>query len=290
MVCSPVLNAMTVDVEDYFHTEAMSTVVAREQWGEMPSRVQASTERLLDLFARHKVRATFFFLGWVAERFPELVKLAAQQGHEIACHSYWHRPVFRLTPEEFREDTLRAKDVIETASGRPVQGYRAPSFSMTPGTEWAQEILGTLGFTYDSSVNPIRHDFYSNADAPRTPYALAPGVTELPIATTQFAGNRWPCGGGAYLRAFPLAYFRWSLRRLNQREAMPAMMYLHPWEVDAEQPRLPAPIKARLRQYLGLKRMQPNLESLLRQFSFAPVETAFAEALAAAETRRAQRA
>jgi polysaccharide deacetylase family protein (PEP-CTERM system associated) len=270
-------NALTVDVEDYFHTEAMSTVVPRERWDEMPSRVVASTRRLFDLLAGHNVGATMFFLGWVAERFPHLVREAVERGHEIGCHSYWHRAIFRLTPTEFREDTRRAKAVIEQAGGVPVCGYRAPSFSLVPGTEWAAAILAEEGFTYDSSVNPIRHDFYNNPDAPRTPHRIARGaLLELPIATIRMAGNNWPIGGGGYLRMLPYAYSRWGLRRLNKTEGCPGVIYLHPWELDPGQPRLPAPGMTGMRQYSGLKGFEARLVRLLKTFFFAPIREVFA--------------
>jgi polysaccharide deacetylase family protein (PEP-CTERM system associated) len=271
-----VVNALTVDVEDYFHTEAMSAVAPASTWEDMPSRVVPMTERLLDLFARHGCKATFFFLGWVAERHPQLVRRTADAGHEIACHSYWHRAVFRLSAEEFRVDTQRAKDVIEQAGGKRVRGYRAPSFSMVPGTEWASDVLAELGFEYDSSVNPIRHDFYSNAGAPRTPYRIAQErLLQIPIATIRRFGTNLPCGGGAYLRLLPLPYFNWALKAINSEEQMPAMMYVHPWEIDVEQPRLPASTKSRLRQYVGLSRMERNLENVLRHHRFASAAEVF---------------
>ncbi len=264
-------NAITVDVEDYFHTEAMSAAVSRDEWEKMPSRVEENTRRLYDLFERYGVHGTFFFLGWVAEKFPHLVQEAVARGHELACHSHYHRAVFRLTPAEFHEDTRRAKQAIEDAGGAPVLGYRAPSFSMVPGTEWALEILAELGFTYDSSVNPIRHDFYSNAGAPRSPHKVSGGrLLELPIATRRFAGQNLPMGGGAYLRIFPLAYSKWGLKAINRAEG-PAMFYLHPWEIDEHQPRLAVSLKSRLRQYTNLGRMYPKLESLLQTFEFGTV-------------------
>lgn len=270
------LNALTIDVEDYFHTEAMSAAVSRDQWDVQPSRVERSTMELMELFDRLGVRATLFFLGWVAERFPALVSQAVKAGHEIGCHSYWHRAVFRLTPAEFQEDTARAKKVIEDAGGVPVWGYRAPSFSLIPGTEWAAEILAELGFTYDSSVNPIRHDFYSNAGAPRHPHQIAGGALwELPIATVRFAGQNLPVGGGAYLRILPYAYSRWGLRQLNREEQMPAMFYLHPWEIDPGQPRLPVGAKSRVRQYTNLGHTLGKLEALLTAFPFGPAIEAF---------------
>lgn len=272
------LHAISVDVEDYFHTEAMSSVVPRERWDSMPSRVVDNTRRLLELFAKFEVKGTFFFLGWVAKKFPFLVRETSSLGHEIGCHSFWHRAVFRLDPDEFRQDSVDAKRAIEDAVGRPIYGYRAPSFSMTPGTEWAWEVLADLGFTYDSSVNPIRHDFYGNAEAPRIPYRVASGrLMQIPIATTHLFGNNLPCGGGAYLRFFPQFYFRFAVSRL-EKENTSGTFYLHPWEIDEDQPRLAAPVKPRIRQYTGLGRMEPNLVALFRRYSFAPIHEVYAGA------------
>ncbi len=282
-------NALTIDVEDYFHTEAASGAVNRDQWGDQPSRVESSTLALLELFDRYGVKVTLFFLGWVAERFPGLVQEAVAAGHEIGCHSYWHRAVFRLTPEEFREDTKRAKAMIEDAGSTPVLGYRAPSFSMVPGTDWALDILAQLGFLYDSSVNPIRHDFYSNADAPRRPYRVAQdSLWELPIATVRLAGQNLPMGGGAYLRIFPLWYTRWGLDHINRTESSPAMFYLHPWEIDPDQPHLPLSTKSRLRQYTNLRYTHKKLEALLGEFRFAPAAVAFPELQRELTARSAQ--
>jgi polysaccharide deacetylase family protein (PEP-CTERM system associated) len=274
------LNAMTIDVEDYFHTEAMSEAVHKDKWATMPSHVQRNTERLYELFAKHNVTATMFFLGWVAERFPGLVSQAVTLGHEVACHSYWHRAVFRLTPEEFREDTKRAKDAIESAGNVAVKGYRAPSFSLIPGTEWAPEILAQQGFTYDSSINPIAHDFYSNADAPRVPHRHAQsGLLEIPIATARLGGRTFCVGGGAYFRIFPLRYTSWGLACVNHDEKRPAMFYLHPWEIDNEQPRLNVKMKSRLRQYTALGSTYGKLDQIMKKFSFGSSAAAFAEDL-----------
>ncbi len=274
------LNAMTIDVEDYFHTEAMSEAVHRDQWTTMPSHVQRNTERLYELFAKHNVTATMFFLGWVAERFPSLVSQAVKLGHEVACHSYWHRAVFRLTPEEFREDTKRAKDAIESAANVPVKGYRAPSFSLIPGTEWAPGILAELGFTYDSSINPIAHDFYSNAGKPRVPHRYPEcDLLEIPIATARRGGRTFCVGGGAYFRIFPLRYSTWGLSCVNEEEKRAAMFYLHPWEIDAEQPRLNVKMKSKLRQYTGLASTYGKLESLIEKYKFATTKDAFAQQL-----------
>lgn len=283
---NPVLNSITVDVEDYFQTEAMSGVVAREQWNRLPSHVERNTQRLFDLFAAHQVRGTFFFLGWVAERFPGLVREAAQLGHEIGCHSYWHRLVYRLTPEEFREDTKRAKGVTEDAAGAEIVGYRAPNFSLVRGTEWAPEILASLGFQYDSSVYPIKHDVYNNPGAPRVPGCIAGGtLMEFPIATLAVGKNNLPLGGGAYLRILPYGYTRWGLARLNRAAKMAAVVYIHPWEIDPEQPRFSACARSRFRQYTGLRQTAGKLERLLGDFRFAPIKEVFSRQLASVAMR-----
>jgi polysaccharide deacetylase family protein (PEP-CTERM system associated) len=278
-------NAMSVDVEDYFQTESMSQAVPRENWEGMSSRVERNTQRLFDLFAAHGVRGTFFFLGWVAERFPGLVKQAASRGHEVACHSYWHRPVFRLTPEEFREDTLRAKGIIEDTAGTAVRGYRAPSFSITPGKEWAADILAELGFWYDSSVHPIRHDFYDNHNAPRLPYHMqGKPLLEIPIATLRLAANNFPMAGGGYFRALPYPCVRWGIRRFNRLEQRPAVFYIHPWEIDPEQPRIAAKTKSVARQYAGLATTWNKLDRLCADFRFVPMVEAFRDELPIAPT------
>jgi polysaccharide deacetylase family protein (PEP-CTERM system associated) len=275
------VNSLTVDVEDYFQTEAMSAVVSRDQWNHMPTRVDRNTKLLFDLLATHNVRATFFFLGWVAEKFPVLVREAVRRGHEVGCHSYWHRLVYRCTPDEFRKDTCRAKQAIEDAGGVPVLGYRAPNFSFIKGTEWAPEILASLGFKYDSSVYPVRHDIYGNAGAPRLPCRIAHGaLMEFPIATITLVKNNFPVGGGAYLRILPYRYTSWGLSQLNRVDALPAVVYIHPWEIDSGQPRLPARASSRLRQYTGLRTTARKLERLLADFRFAPIKEVFAEELA----------
>jgi polysaccharide deacetylase family protein (PEP-CTERM system associated) len=266
-----VINALSVDVEDYFQTEAMSVVAPRDRWSTFPSHVEASTNALFGLFAEYDVKATFFFLGCVAERFPGLVRGAQVLGHEIGCHSYWHRAVFRLTPKEFQEDTHRAKSVIEDAGGATVMGYRAPCFSITKATPWAYSILEELGFKYDSSVNPVHHGFYGNHTAPRHPYRVGPQLLELPIATWRVLGQNLPVGGGAYLRILPYALVKNGVAAINRNEHRPAVLYLHPWEIDSSQPRLRASMKSRTRQYTGLSRMKSKLERLLQQFKLGTV-------------------
>jgi polysaccharide deacetylase family protein (PEP-CTERM system associated) len=268
MLCA---NAISVDVEDYFQTEAMSTVVPRSQWDSFPARVEANTGVLFDLFAQHDVRATFFFVGWIAERFPRLVRKAYELGHEVGCHGYWHQPVFRMSPEEFREDTYRARHVIQDVTGATVRGYRAPTFSINQSVPWAYSILEDLGFQYDSSVYPIRHDLYGNPRGLRHPYLAGANIVELPVATWRVCGQNVPVGGGAYLRILPYALMKNGIRSINKNEKTPVVLYVHPWEIDDSQPRLPTSWSSRMRQYTGLAGMKRKLENLLRDFSLGPI-------------------
>jgi polysaccharide deacetylase family protein (PEP-CTERM system associated) len=210
----------------------------------------------------------------VAERFPQLVREAHRLGHEVGCHSYWHRPVFRLTSQEFWDDTYRARNVIQDVIGAPVIGYRAPNFSINDSVSWAYPILEELGFLYDSSVYPVRHGLYGNHRAPRTPYQVGTNLMELPVATWRFFNQNLPVGGGAYLRILPFALMKNGLRALNESEHIPAVLYLHPWEIDPQQPRLKASWKSRMRQYTGLEGMGTRLERLLQQFAFGRVDEA----------------
>lgn len=266
-------NIASVDVEDYFHVEAFAGVIERARWAEYPPRVEANTYRLLDLFDECGVHGTFFILGWVAERFPALVREIAARGHETACHSYWHRLVYSLTPQEFREDTGRAKRLIEDAAGQAVTGYRAPSFSITRQSCWALEILAELGFRYDSSVFPIEHDIYGVPDAPRGPFEIATAagpIIEYPMSTFRFGGGpNLPVGGGGYLRIFPAWYTRYGVRRAWS-EGLPVISYMHPWEVDPAQPRIAAPWKSRLRHYTNLGSMESRIRDLFTLGEFGP--------------------
>jgi polysaccharide deacetylase family protein (PEP-CTERM system associated) len=258
-------NVVSVDVEDYFHAEAFSDVVDRARWDSYASRVVPNTRRLLQLLATLNVRATFFILGWVAERFPDLVREIAAGGHELGCHSYWHRLIYKLDPAEFREDTRRAKDIIEQLAGQAVMGYRAPTYSVVHRSAWALEILCELGFTYDSSIFPIHHDLYGMPDAPRVPFRFqtpAGPMTEFPITTFRVAGHNMPVGGGGYLRLLPKFYTRIGLKRA-QSEGVPIVLYIHPWEVDPDQPRLPGRLSSRLRHYTNLSRTFDRFRSLL---------------------------
>jgi len=268
-------NGLSVDVEDYFHAEAIAAHIEREHWPSMESRVVENTYRVLDLFDEHHARATFFVLGWVAERFPKLVKEIHARGHEIGCHSYWHRLVYRLTPAEFRDDTYRAKNAIESSIGVKVIGYRAPSFSVTSRSVWALKILSELGFAYDSSIFPIRHDFYGIPNhirfACRYEGDGKQELVEIPLSTWQWANVTLPFGGGGYLRILPFSYTRRAFRRVNDVELQPAIVYFHPWDIDPGQPRLEVPMRSRLRHYTNLSCMRKRIELLLQNYEFVPL-------------------
>lgn len=271
-----ITDALSVDVEDYFHVEAFADQVLPEAWPSLASRVHANCERIIGLFAKYNWRATFFVLGWVAQRDPALVRKIAEAGHELACHSYAHRRVFSLRPEEFREDVHRARGVIEQAAGVPVVGYRAPTFSILRRNLWALQILSEEGFLYDSSIFPIRHDLYGYPEFPRflQRIELTAGleIFEVPMSTIHFAGLNWPLGGGGYLRLLPMLYTSWAIRRLHQRDRQPFILYLHPWELDPGQPRLNGKWKSKLRHYTGLAGMEGRLEALLKGGRFEPMQ------------------
>lgn len=273
-------NALTVDLEDYFHVSAYSGRVPLEEWDSYPSRVAANTDRLLALLAEHNCLATFFVLGWVAEKKPEIVARVAAAGHEIACHSLLHRKIFDLTPQEFREDTRRAKAVIEDAAGKEVLGYRAPSFSVTKKSSWALEILAEEGFQYDSSVFPVEHPSYGIPDAPRTPFWVdtpSGGILEFPMPTLAIGARRSPIGGGAYLRFLPYSYTRWAIRHLNRSENLSVCVYIHPWELDPDQPRMGGSLSARVRHYFGLRGTETKLRTLIRDVEFCPLGSLISE-------------
>lgn len=278
--CFPMKNALTIDLEDYFHVSAYSGKVRLEEWDSYPSRVAENTDRLLDLLAQNNCKATFFVLGWVAEKKPEIVARVADAGHEIACHSFWHRTVFNLTPQEFREDTRRAKEVIQQATGKQVFGYRAPSFSVTRKSAWALEILAEEGFQYDSSVFPVHHPSYGIPDAPRTPFwvnTAAGRILEFPMPTLAIGPKRSPIGGGAYLRLLPYGYTRWAIRHLNRRENFPVCVYIHPWELDPQQPRLGGNASARARHYFGLRGTESKLRRLFQDIEFCSLQSLIKE-------------
>lgn len=272
-----ILNAFSVDVEDYFHVEALASRVDRASWGDLEYRAEESTRRLLDLLAVHGVRATFFMLGWVARRSPQLVRTIHAAGHEVACHGLNHQMVNKQSPEQFRRETMESKSLLEDAAGVQVRGYRAATYSITRESLWALDILGELGFVYDSSINPIRHDLYGIPDAPRFPYR-PPGAAllEVPITTVELFGRRLPCGGGGYFRLLPYALFSAAVRRVNRTDRQPAVFYCHPWEVDPGQPRIAGlPWKSRFRHYTNLSRMESRLGRLLRDFRWGRMDEVF---------------
>jgi polysaccharide deacetylase family protein (PEP-CTERM system associated) len=278
------LNALTFDVEEYFQVEAFSALVDRGAWSHLPSRVVACTERILDLLDAHGTSATFFVLGWVAERQPGLVRAIRARGHELACHGYGHRPIGALAPDEFRADVRRAKRTLEDAAGTAVIGYRAPTFSVVRETLWALDVLVDEGFQYDSSIFPIHHDRYGVPDAPRAPHRIAlPGggeIVEFPVSTLRVAGQNLPFSGGGYFRLAPYSLIRAALRRTNEHDRIPAMVYLHPWEIDPGQPRFAAPALTRFRHYVNLGRTAAKLDRLLGDFAFAPAARVLREYLA----------
>jgi polysaccharide deacetylase family protein (PEP-CTERM system associated) len=268
---------LSVDVEDYFQVEAFSDRVCRDEWPNYPRRVEANTLRVLDLLDECCVKGTFFTLGWIAERCPTVVREIADRGHELAVHSYWHRLIYKLSPQEFREDTRLAKDAVEQAAGRAVYGYRAPSFSITRKSLWALEVLAECGFRYDSSIFPVRHDLYGIPDVPRTPFRVStPSGTllEFPITTFRLGlGPNWPVAGGGYLRIFPFAYTRLGIRRAV-REGVLVITYFHPWEVDPEQPRIAGQALSRFRHYTNLSRTAGRIRQLCSMVNYIPFEAA----------------
>lgn len=268
------INALTVDVEDYYQVEAFAEVVRSQDWECWESRVADSTQRLLDLFARHNIHGTFFVLGWLAERCPHLVHKIAAAGHEIACHGYYHRFIGSQTREEFRQDVRRAKAVLEDLTGNEIEGYRAPTYSITAETLWALEILIEEGFRYDSSIFPIHHDRYGIPDAKRFPHVIRCGageILEFPPSTMRLAGQNWPLVGGGYFRILPYGWFRWGLKQLNEVEQRPAIFMVHAWEVDPEQPRVPGKRLNVWRHRFNLHKTEPRLQRLLGDFQFSTV-------------------
>lgn len=269
-------NALTVDVEDYFHVAAFARHIDPAIWDHFPLRVEHNTHRLLDLFAGREVCATFFVLGWVAERCPGLVRTIADQGHEVACHGYSHQLIYGQTPAVFRTETIRAKECLEDQAQRPVLGYRAASYSITQRSLWALDILAELGFVYDSSIFPVHHDRYGIPGSPRWPYRLhtssGGSLIEFPPSTLAAGGHRLPVAGGGYFRIYPYRLTRFALSRINRVEGQPFIFYLHPWEIDPEQPRIRAGRLSTFRHYTNLSRCEARLHQLLWDFRFAPAK------------------
>jgi polysaccharide deacetylase family protein (PEP-CTERM system associated) len=270
-------NAMTVDVEEYFQVAAFEGRIQRDAWERYPSRVALNTGRVLDAFAEHDVRATFFVLGWVAEREPGLVRRIIDGGHELASHGYDHTRATMLDRAAFTADVTRTKKTLEDLSGRPVRGYRAPSYSIGARNLWALDVLREAGYVYSSSIYPIHHDLYGMPEAPRFAFRLhADAILELPVTTVEVAGHKLPAGGGGYFRLMPYPLYAWALRRVNRRDRQPGIFYFHPWEVDPDQPRIDgASLRSRFRHYVNLDTMESRLRRLLREFRWGRMDEVF---------------
>jgi polysaccharide deacetylase family protein (PEP-CTERM system associated) len=281
---TPVVNAMTVDVEDYFQVSAFEGVIDRGDWDRLPARVEHNTHRILDLFAGNGVQATFFTLGWVAERYPQLVRRIVESGHELASHGLSHVRVTRQTQNEFSQDVRRARALLEDVGGCQVHGYRAASYSIVTDTLWAHDLLQAAGYQYSSSIYPIHHDLYGIPGASRFPYRPRDGgLLEVPISTVSMFRHNFPCGGGGYFRLLPYRVSHWAMRRVNQTDQQPCVFYFHPWEIDPEQPRQSGiGWKTRFRHYLNLGRMQERIARLLGDFHWDRMDRVFLEPVRAA--------
>jgi polysaccharide deacetylase family protein (PEP-CTERM system associated) len=281
---STISNALTIDLEEHFQVHAFETVINRSAWDRYPSRVVANTRRILRLLAEYDVYATFFVLGWVADRCPELVREIAASGHEIATHGYWHELIYRQTPDEFADDLCNSMEAIGRAvGGLRLVGYRAPAFSITRKSLWALAILRDFGIRYDSSIFPLAaHDRYGISDANRFANRIDGGIWEFPVSTVRLAKQNWPVAGGGYFRLFPLGITRHAIRHLNSQKN-PAVVYLHPWEFDPSQPRIRgAPLLSRFRHYVNIAKTESRLRAILSEFKFAPVRDVFIRQLEAA--------
>ena len=272
------INALTVDVEDYFQVSAFERYVSRDDWDNLPRRVEYNTDRILKIFDEHKVKATFFMLGWVAERHNQMVKRIVKNGHELACHGYSHVKVTQQSSNEFYNDVQKSKAIIEDIGGVAVKGYRAASYSINETNLWALEILDELGFHYSSSIYPVKHDHYGMPDAPR--FIFKPENTfrliEIPVSTIEIGKFNFPCGGGGYFRFFPYQYSYWAMNRVNKIDCQPCVFYFHPWEIDPDQPeQLGIDFKTRIRHYLNLSRMENRLHKLLTDFRWNTMENVF---------------
>lgn len=264
-------NAISVDIEDWFQVGAFETVIDKDDWNALELRVERNSDAVLALFERQNIKATFFILGWVAERAPKLMQRIVEQGHEVASHGYAHDRVFTFSADEFRADLEKSRKILEDTSGAKVSGYRAPSFSIDPRTPWAHDILVEQGYEYSSSVAPIKHDHYGWPDAPRFSYEPVQGhdFLEIPVTTAQLGPKRLAAGGGGFFRLLPYAFSHWAIKQVNQDENQPAIIYFHPWEIDPDQPRVDnAPIKSKLRHYSRLAAMEGKLERLIGDFEW----------------------
>jgi polysaccharide deacetylase family protein (PEP-CTERM system associated) len=276
-----IANALSIDVEDYFQVSALAPYIPRHDWERMPCRVERNTESILALLSESGAQATFFVLGWIAERYPELVRRIVAEGHELASHGYEHERATHQSRGDLFEDVCKAKRLLEDIAGVEVRGYRAPSFSIGESNLWAFDCIAEAGHRYSSSIYPIYHDHYGMLDAPRFPYHPIPDLLEIPLTTARVLGANVPAGGGGYFRLLPYNVSRALIRRVNELEGRPAVFYFHPWELDAEQPRVPgASLKARFRHYHNLHQVQPRLRSLLRDFAWRRIDRTFVDVAA----------
>ena len=276
MLAPAITNALTIDVEDYFQVSAFAPYIRRDEWDARECRVERNVERILAMLAARDVKATFFTLGWIAERYPHVVRDIVAQGHELASHGYGHERASDLSPEAFREDITRAKRLLEDLGGVAVQGYRAPSFSIGTGNLWALDELARAGYRYSSSIYPIRHDHYGMPESPRFAYPLDSGLLEVPVTTVRMFNRNLPSSGGGYFRLLPYALSRWMLRRVNREDRESAVFYFHPWEIDAGQPRIPGiDAKTRFRHYVNIPRVETRLQQLLADFRWGRMDRIF---------------
>ncbi len=273
-----IVHAMTVDVEDYFQVSAFEPYIAKNQWDSLEHRVEFNTQRILDIFNEFNTKATFFTLAWVAVRYPQLIKRIVDDGHELACHGYEHIRVTEQTPEQFRTDIKRSKNILEELAGKQVRGYRAASYSINEDNLWAHKVLYEEGFEYSSSIYPVKHDLYGIPDAPRFSYSPLSGKVfkEIPITTIKFLNKNIPCGGGGFFRFYPYLFSRWALKNITHKEKQSAIFYFHPWEIDPGQPRQKGiGFKTQFRHYLNLKRMEARIRALLKDFNWDTMENVF---------------
>ena len=276
MPAQPITNALTIDVEDYFQVSAFAPYIARDDWDRRECRVEGNVARILDMLAARETKATFFVLGWIAERYPALVRSIAAQGHEIASHGYGHQRASDLSQAQFEADIRRAKAILEDIADVEVRGYRAPSFSIGTGNLWAFDSLARAGYRYSSSVYPIRHDHYGMPDSPRFAHPVSDGLIEIPVTTLRLFSRNFPSSGGGYFRLLPYALSRWMLRQVNSGEAQPAIFYFHPWEIDAGQPRIAGiDARTRFRHYVNIDRMAARLQQLLCDFRWGRMDEIF---------------
>jgi polysaccharide deacetylase family protein (PEP-CTERM system associated) len=277
----PIVNALTVDVEDYFQVSALAPYINRESWCSIPCRIERNMDLLFNVFAENNTRATFFVLGWIGERYPDLVRRIVSLGHELASHGYAHLRATEQSPKAFFRDISCAKAILEDISGIEVRGYRAPSFSVGHDNPWAFDCILSAGYRYSSSVYPVRHDHYGMPDAPRFPYHSTGGLIEIPITTVRALGRNFPAGGGGYFRFLPYTLSRLAINKVNREDHKPAIFYLHPWEVDPGQPRVRgASLKTRFRHYVNLSRTESRLRRLTQDFRWDRVDRAFEQDLA----------